>query len=61
MLHRQFHSALFFTREVKHLKARPTPSEISLHSHVPNETGFKVVAQTQYLRLLETIFFKKKR
>lgn len=52
----------FFNRKIEHLiKGWPTPSEISLHSHVPiTKKGFKIAAQTQCTRLIKTIFFKKR-
>lgn len=49
----------FVTRMNEHLKGYPTPTEISLHIHPPDKKNFKIVANTYYPRILESILLKK--
>ena len=49
----------FVTRQNEHLRGRPVPSEISLHNHPLDKKNFKILAQTKYPRLLETLLIKK--
>ena len=49
----------FATRINEHLKAYPTPTEISMHVHPPKKENFDIIACTEYPRFLESIIIKK--
>lgn len=49
----------FVTRQNEHLKGYPVPTEITLHIHPPNKNNFKIIANTYYPRILESIILRK--
>ena len=48
----------FDTRISEHLKGYPTPSEISMHMHPPQKSGFSIIANTKHPRILETMYIR---
>ena len=46
------------TRKKEHLTGRPTPSEISLHHHVPKDKNFKIVFRTMHTKIGEGLVNK---
>ena len=46
------------TRKREHLTGKPIPSEISLHHHRLDDKNFKIVFQTKYTKIGESIVYK---
>jgi len=46
------------TRINEHLTGKPTPSEVSLHTHVPDRESFTIALSTQHTKIGEALLYK---
>ena len=51
----------FVTRKKEHMSGRPTPSEVSLHSHTPNDANFSILKRSDHPFITESIYIAKAR
>ena len=47
------------TRIKEHLNGRPLPSEVTKHVHQASEENFKIVLNTRYLKVAESIVIRE--